>query len=95
MRMWVRTLALLLGLRIQHCELWCRLQMWLGSGVAVALVEASCYSSDLTHSLGTSICYGCGSKKTTTPQKTHKLYKKIVFLLYSNIFVIFQCPRKS
>ena len=32
-------LALLSGLRIQRChELWCRLQMWLRSRVAVALV---------------------------------------------------------
>ena len=32
-------LALLSGLRIQHCrELWCRLQTWLGSRIAVALV---------------------------------------------------------
>ena len=30
--MWVRSLALFSGLRIQHCsELWWRLQMWLGS----------------------------------------------------------------
>ena len=40
-------LALLSGLRIWHCrELWCRLQMWLGSRVAVALVLAGSYSSD-------------------------------------------------
>ena len=33
------SLALLSGLRIQHfCELWCRLQMWLGFSVAVAVV---------------------------------------------------------
>ena len=39
MRMQVRSLALLSGLRIQHChELWCGSQMWLGSRVAVALV---------------------------------------------------------
>ena len=32
-------LASLSGLRIRHCrELWCRLQMWLRSRVAVALV---------------------------------------------------------
>ena len=38
MRLWVRPLALLSGLRIQHCcELWCRSQMQLRSGVAVAL----------------------------------------------------------
>ena len=28
------------------CELWCRLQMWLGSGIAVALVEASSNRSE-------------------------------------------------
>ena len=39
MRLQVQSLALLTGLRIQHChDLWCRLQMWLGSSVAVALV---------------------------------------------------------
>ena len=39
MKFWVRSLALLSGLRIQHCcELWCRSKTWLGSGVAVAVV---------------------------------------------------------
>ena len=39
MRMRVQSLALLSGLRIQHCcELWCRSQMWLRSGIAVAVV---------------------------------------------------------
>ena len=39
MRLWVQSLALLSGLRIQHCrELLCRSQMWLRSGIAVALV---------------------------------------------------------
>ena len=38
MRLCVPSLASLSGLRIQHsCELWCRLQTWLGSGVAVAV----------------------------------------------------------
>ena len=41
MRLQVQSLVLLSGLRIQHCrELWCRLQMWLGSRVAVALAWA-------------------------------------------------------
>ena len=41
MRMWVWSLALLGGLRIQHChELWCRLLTWLGSCVAVAVAAA-------------------------------------------------------
>ena len=34
----VRSLALLSGLRIQHCcELWCMSQTQLGSGITVAL----------------------------------------------------------
>ena len=38
MRMWVRSLALFSGLRIQRChKLWCRSQMWLGSYIAVAV----------------------------------------------------------
>ena len=47
MRTWVRCLALLSGLRIQHCrEMRCRSQTRLGSGVAVALAQASSCSSD-------------------------------------------------
>ena len=42
------------------CELWCRSQMWLRSGIAVAVVQASGYSSHSTPSLGT---HGCGPKK--------------------------------
>ena len=39
MRLQVRSLALLSGLKIQCCcELLCRLQIWLGSDVAVAMV---------------------------------------------------------
>ena len=39
LRLQVRSLASLNGLRIQRCrELWCTLQTWLGSGIAVALV---------------------------------------------------------
>ena len=41
------TLGLALGLRIQRCrELWCRSQMRLGSGIAVALSWAGSYSSN-------------------------------------------------
>ena len=57
MRMCVRSLASLSGVRMRHCrELWCRWQMRLGSGVAVAVVQASSSSSDWNPSLGTSIC---------------------------------------
>ena len=46
---------------IRHCrEVWCRLQTWLGSGVAVAVVQANSCSSNLTPSLGTYICHGLG-----------------------------------
>ena len=39
LRMQVRSLALISGLRIWHChEVWCRLQTWLGSGISVAVV---------------------------------------------------------
>ena len=69
-RMWVRSLALLSGLRIQCChELWWRLQMWLRSRVTVAVMQAGSYKSDLTPSLGTSICCGCGPKKLRKKKK--------------------------
>ena len=56
--------SLLSGLKIWHChELWCRLQLRLRSCIAVAVVQAGSYSSDLTPSLGTSICCRCGPKK--------------------------------
>ena len=61
MRLWVGSLALLSGLR--------SLQAWLGSHVAVTLVYTGSYSSDLTPSLGTSICYKCSPKK----QKNKKI----------------------
>ena len=53
--------ASLSELRIWCChELWCRLQAQRGSGIIVA---GSC-SSDSNPSLETSICFGCGHKKT-------------------------------
>ena len=52
------------GLRIHCCcKLQHKLQMCLGSGVAVAVLEASSCSSDSTPSLGTYICHRYGSKK--------------------------------
>ena len=59
----VQSLGSLSGLRIWHChELWCRLQMRLGSCVAVAVAQAGGYGSSWTLSLGTSICYTFGPK---------------------------------
>ena len=66
----VRSLALLSGLRIWHChEPWHRSQMWLGSHVAVAVVQASSSSSSSIHSLGISICHRCSPKKTKKKKK--------------------------
>ena len=71
MRLQVRSLASLSGLRIQHCcELWCRSQMQLGSDVAVAAAQVRGYSSHLTPNLGTSRCCRCSSKR----QKNIYLY---------------------
>ena len=38
-------------------------QIWPGSGIAEAVVQASRCSSDSTPSLGTSMCHRCGPKK--------------------------------
>ena len=52
--------------------------MWLESRVAVAVdvVKASSCSSDLTPSLGTSICSKCSPKKTKKKKKERKKEKK-------------------
>ena len=70
MRLQVPSLASLSGLEIQRCrELWCRSQVQIGSRVAVALAQAGGYSSDKIPSLGTSICHGCGPKRTKKKKK--------------------------
>ena len=67
----IRSLALLSGIRIWSChELWCRSQMWLGSGVAVAVAKAGSCSSNLIPSLGTSKYHGCGPKKQKKKKKS-------------------------
>ena len=77
MRLRVRSQALLSGLRIWHChELWCWLQMQLGSRIAVALAQTGGYSSDLTPSLGTSICHGSSPRKGKKTKKKKKEKKK-------------------
>ena len=68
--MQVLSLASLGGLRIQGChELWCRSQMQLESGIAVAVAKAGSCSSDYTPSLGTSICHECGHRKDKKKKK--------------------------
>ena len=58
-------------------ELWCRSQMWLGFGMAVAVVQAGSCSYDLTPSLGTSICF----RGSLNKKKEKKEKKKISLLL--------------
>ena len=77
MRLRVRSLASLSGLRIQCCrELWYRSQTRLGSCVVVAVVSASSCSSNWTPSLGSSICHRCSPKKQKQKQKQNKTKKK-------------------
>ena len=65
MQMRVRSLALLSGLKVQHClELWYRSQTQLGSGMALAVAVARSYSSNSTPDLGATICLKCSLKKT-------------------------------
>ena len=75
MRTRVRSLASLSESGIQRCcELWCRSQTCLGSGVAVVLAQAGGNSSDETPSVGTSICCECSPKKTKTEKKKIKYH---------------------
>lgn len=70
MRTQVQSLALLGRLKIQLChELWCRLQVWLRSHVAMAVGKASGYSCNLTLSLGTSICLRFGPENEKKKKK--------------------------
>ena len=74
MRLRVRSLALLSGLRIHCCcELWCRSQIQLWSGIAVAVMQAGSCSSILTLSLGTSLCHGVAQKKKKKKKSRHHL----------------------
>ena len=43
--------------------------MWFRSAIAVAVVQSSGYSSNLTPSLGTSMCHGCDLKKEKRKKK--------------------------
>ena len=64
LRMQVRSLASLSGLRIWCChKLRCRLQIPLRSSVAVAVVQPGSCSSDWTSSLGSCIGHRYGPKK--------------------------------
>ena len=74
----VRSLASLSGLRILCCcELCCRSQTRLGSGVAVAVVQAIGYSSESVPSLGISICHRYGPKKQNKTKAGERMFEWI------------------
>ena len=66
----VQFLALLSGLRFQHChELWCRSQTQLRFCVAVAVAQDGGHSSNSTPSLGTSTCRRYNPKRQKDKKK--------------------------
>ena len=70
LRMRVRSLALLSGLRLQCClKLLCKSQVQLRFGVAVDVAYAGSCSSDLTSSPGTPMCCRFGHKKDKKKKK--------------------------
>ena len=67
------------GLGLWHCcELWCRLQRWFGSGVAVAVVQASSYSSDSTPAWEPPYATGAAIRKPKKrkTRKTERMTRK-------------------
>ena len=92
MRMQVQSLALLSGLRIQHCpKLQCRSQMWLESGVA-AVVASVGNCSWLQKFLAQELLYATRvSRKKKKKKKKKDLFqlkekkKKYIFILYTNV----------
>ena len=73
MKMRAHSLASLSGLSIWHCHtLQHRSQMQLGSGSSVPVAKAGGYGSNLTPSLGTSICCECGPKTTKERERKRK-----------------------
>ena len=83
--MQVQSLASLRGLRIQRChELWCRSQVWLGSSVAVAVVQAGSCNSHLIPSPGASIGRGYGPKKTKKKKVVHHFWNEIIYMSLFN-----------
>ena len=92
MRMRVRSLALISGLRVWHCcELWCRSQTPLRSGIAVALVQAGSRGSDSIPRLGTSKCRRCGPKKQNKTKNFAEIFilnleKHLYFLILTILY---------
>ena len=95
LRLWVRSLASLNGLRIQCCcELWFRSQDR-NPCCCDCSVGQHC-SSNSTPSLGTSICRGCGPKKMKKKRKNKTKQKCSPFRILVWIAQFqFECCRLS
>ena len=75
LRMQVWSLASLSGLRIQHyCELWCRLQTWLRSRVAVPVVKLAAVA--LIRTLVWELPYALGAALKSKGKKKKKKEKE-------------------
>ena len=89
MRLRVRSLASLHGLKIRHCcELWCRPQTWLKSGVAIAVTSS--YSSNLT--LAWKLPYATGvalKSKNNNNNNNNCIWILLVRFLFSFSFLFF------
>ena len=62
--------------------------MWLGPSVAVAVVQAGGYRSDLTSSLGTSIYHGCSPKKKNSKILAHPHCHVLRVFIYLFIYLV-------
>ena len=79
MRLWVRSLALFSGLKIQCCrELWHRLKTQLGCRVAWLWPRP--VATAPIGFLGTSMCLGCGPRKDKTQKKKKKKASAVTWL---------------
>ena len=80
------------GLRIQLPEAACRLQMWLGSGMAGVVAVASNYSSNWTSSLGTCKCckYGPKKKKRMPNPRSQKFSSVFSFRCFMALSITFR-----
>ena len=63
--------------------------MQLRSPVAVAVVEASSYSSDSTPGLGTSICHECGPKNRKKKKRKKEIIHPVLGLTEIQIHFLF------
>ena len=81
MRLWVRSLTSLSGLKIQRCpELWYKLQTWLRSGIAVALCRLAVTAQIGPLAWEPSFALGVALKW----QKTKYIY---VYKIYVSVYI--------